>query len=200
MLRHFPYMLKLVFVEDQIATCNVEQREPVLVLRSRIPGRERWDIPLLINQPRLALAVQTILPSEPGILKVEANQLTGRVLVVYDPEQIQYSIHNLLRRAVAFGPISEMEHQLLSTKPEAPFRAARLFLGAEIGCLLFKVLFLGTLCPAAGITSTLAFMLFAGLKARAGTPRITPTFASAAGIISDEPSGIEDYENRTEVM
>ncbi|MEA2260031.1 MAG: hypothetical protein QOJ51_2856, partial [Acidobacteriaceae bacterium] len=47
---------------------NLKQQEPVLVLRSRICGRERWEIPLLINQPRHAVAVQTILASEPGIL------------------------------------------------------------------------------------------------------------------------------------
>jgi hypothetical protein len=54
------------------------------------------------------------------------------------PEQIPYSIHNLLRNAVAFGPISEMEQRLLSAKPVP---AARLFLGAELGCLFFKALF-----------------------------------------------------------
>jgi hypothetical protein len=178
---------------------NLKQREPVLVPRSCISGRERWDVPLLINQPRRALAVQTILASEPGIFRVEANELTGRVLIEYDPEQIQDSIDNLLRRAVAFGPTSEMEQQLLSAKTDAPFPAARLFLGAELGCLLFKVLFLGTLCPTAGITSTLAFVLFAGLKT-AGARRVSPTFASALGIIPDEPRGIEDNENRTEVV
>jgi hypothetical protein len=183
-----------------MTNCNPERRDPVLVLRSRIPGRERWDIPLLMNRPRHALAVQTILASEPGILKVQANKLTGRVLIEYDPEQTRNSIHNLLRRAVAFGPISETEHQLLSAKPEAPFAAARLFLGAELGCSLLKVLLFGSLCPAAGITSALACMLVAGFMADARAPRVTPRLASVGGVVPDEPSGIEDYEDRTEVM
>jgi hypothetical protein len=183
-----------------MTTCNLEQREPAWVLRSRIPGRERWDIPLLMNQPARALAVQTILASEPGILKVEANELTGRVLIEYDPQQIQDSIETLLRRAVAFGPISEMEQQLLSEKPQTSSPALRLFLGAELGCLLFKVLFLRTLCSTAGIASTLAFVVLAGIKARSGAPRVSPTFAAARGIVSDEPGGIEDYEDRTEVV
>jgi Heavy metal associated domain 2 len=183
-----------------VTTRNLKQQEPVLVLRSRISGRERWEIPMLINQPRHALAVQTILASEPGILRIEANELTGRVLIHFDPEQIQDPIHNLLRRAFAFGPISEMEQQLLSAKPEAPFSGARLFLGAELGCLLFKVLFLCTLCPTAGITSALTFVLFARLKARSGSRRVSPTFGSTGGIIPDEPSGIEDHEDRTEIV
>jgi hypothetical protein len=183
-----------------MTNCNLEEAEPVLFLRSRIPGRERWDIPQLINQPRHALAVQTILASEPGILNIETNELTGRVLIEYDPEQRQDSLHNLLKRAVAFGAISEMEQQLLSAKPEGRFPAARLFLGAELGCLLFKVLFLGTLCPAAGIASTLAFILFAGFKARARTARVSPIFMPAAGVIPNEPSGIEDYEDRAEIV
>jgi Heavy metal associated domain 2 len=183
-----------------MTNCNLERREPVLALRSRIPGRERWEIPQLINQPRRALAVQTILASEPGILRIQASELTGRVLIEYDPEQTQNSIHNLLVRAVSFGPISETEQQLLSPKPAAPFPSIRLFLGAELGCLLFKVLFLGTLCPAAGITSTFAFLLFAGFTTRRGAPRISPAFGSSGRIVSDESSGIEDYEDRTEIV
>jgi Heavy metal associated domain 2 len=179
---------------------NLEQQEPVLVLRSRICGRERWEIPLLINQPRHAVAVQTILASEPGILRIEANELTGRVLIHFDPEQIQDPIHNLLRRAFAFGPISEMEQQLLSTNAKAPFPAARLFLGAELGCLLFKVLFLGSLCPTAGITSVLTFVLFARFKAPSGGRRVSPMLGSGGGIIADEPSGIDNHEDRTEIV
>jgi Heavy metal associated domain 2 len=179
---------------------NLKQQEPVLVLRSRISGRERWEIPLLINQPRHALAVQTILASEPGILRIEANELTGRVLIHYDPEQIQDPIHNLLRKAFAFGPLSEREQQLLSAKPKAPFPAARLFLGAELGCLLFKVLFFGSLCPTAGITSALTFVLFARIKAHSAGRQVSPTLGPTGRIVPDKPSGIEDHEDRTEIV
>jgi hypothetical protein len=42
--------------------------------------------------------------------------------VNYDPGQTQDSIHDLLKRAVSFGPISEIEEQLLTAKePEAGF-------------------------------------------------------------------------------
>jgi hypothetical protein len=183
-----------------MTNCNLKRQEPVLVLRSRISGRERWEIPLLINQPRHALALQTILASEPGILRIEANELTGRVLIHYDPEQIQDPIHNLLRKAFAFGPLSEREEQLLSAKPEATFPTARLFLGAELGCLLFKVLFLGTLCPTAGITSALSFVLFARFMARSGSRRESPMLDPTGRIVPDKPSGIEDHEDRTEIV
>lgn len=179
---------------------DTKRQEPVLVLRSRISGRERWEIPLLINQPRHALAVQTILSSEPGILRIKANELTGRVLVHYDPAQIQDPIHNLLRKAFAFGPLSEMEQQLLGAKPEAPFAAVRLFLGAELGCLLFKVLFLGSLCPTAGITSILTFVIFARFKAHSRGGSVSPALRPIPRLIADKPGGIEDHEDRTEIM
>ena len=179
---------------------DTKRQDPVLVLRSRISGRERWEIPLLINQPRHALAVQTILSSEPGILRIEANELTGRVLVHYDPEQVQDPIHGLLRKAFAFGPLSEMEQQLLCAKPEGPFAAVRLFLGAELGCLLFKVLFLGSLCPTAGITSVLTFVLFARLKAHSRGQSVSPPLRPTVRLIPDKSSGIQDHEDRTEIM
>jgi Heavy metal associated domain 2 len=183
-----------------MSNSNLQEREPVLVLRSRVPGRERWSIPVLVNQPRRALALQTILASEPGILRIQANELTGRVLLEFDPNRVRDSIHNLLRRALAFGPISAIEQELLSSRGTSPFASARLFVGAELACLMFKVLFLGTLCPSAGITSVLGFMLFMGLKAGAGRPRIAQPFASAAGIVPDEPSGVEDNQDRAEVV
>ena len=189
-------------VAEGLTDFNQEKARPVFTLRSRIPGRERWDIPALINKPWHALAVQTILTSEPAVLRVVANELTGRVLIEYDPEEIQISIDDLLRKALAFGPLSEAEHQLLAAENEASFPAARLLLGAELGCLVFKALFLSTWCPAAGVASTLGFLLFAACKARTRTRtrRVVPIFASTSGIIPDEASGIGDDEDRAEIV
>jgi hypothetical protein len=189
-----------MLVYERIPDADLERARPVFVLRSHIPGRDRWDIPQLTNDPRRALAVQAILASEPGVLRVQANEVTGRVLVEYDPEETQDSIENLLKKALAFGPVSEPEYQLLSAEREAVFPAARLFLGAELGCLLFKALFLSTWCPTAGVASTLVFVLLAGFKTSARTRRVGPAFASSSGVILDEASRINDYENRAEVM
>jgi hypothetical protein len=187
-------MVYTMGVEERLTDSNLERAGPVFTLRSRIPGRERWDIPALVNKPRHAVAVQTILTSEPAILRVVANELTGRVLIEYDPEAIQVSIDVLLWKALAFGPLSEGEHQLLVAENEASFSTARLLLGAELGCLLFKALFLSTWCPAAGVASTLGFLLFTACKTgmRSRTRRVVPIFASTSGIIPDEASGIGD--------
>jgi Heavy metal associated domain 2 len=193
-------MVDAMLVDERTTDTDLVRARPVFVLRSRIPGRDRWEIPPLINEPRHALAVQTILAGEPGILSVQANEVTGRVLFEYDPQEIQDSIENLLQKALAFGPLSEAEYQLLTVRGEAIFPAARLFLGAELGCLLFKALFLSTWCPAAGVASSLVFVLLATCKTSARTRRVVRVFASAGGIVLNEACGIDDDEDRAEVV
>ncbi len=53
--------------------------------RSAIEGRERWEVDGLLRKPLLAGRVQTDLSEEEGIIRVSANPLTGRVLIVFDP-------------------------------------------------------------------------------------------------------------------
>jgi hypothetical protein len=197
-------MVELMFGNERIPDANLERARPVFALRSRIPGRDRWQIPALIQESRLGLALETILASEPGILRISANRLTGRVLVQYDPEELEDSVENLLRKALDFGPMLPLEQDLLfanrASRDARPFSAVRLFLGAELGCMLFKVLFLSAWCPAASVASTLAFVLLAGLKTGTRTRRVAPTFAITSGVVLDEASGIDDDEDRAEIM
>ncbi len=56
-------------------------QRPDLVLLSRLPHRERWSVPALLNRPRYAAAVEARLRKElPGVA-VTVNSLTGRVLL-----------------------------------------------------------------------------------------------------------------------
>jgi ATP-binding cassette, subfamily B, bacterial len=67
-------------------------------LRSAIPGRERWEAEGIYRRPRLAQQVQFALASTPGVLQAEANPITGRILVVYDPETFDGSVEALIQR------------------------------------------------------------------------------------------------------
>jgi ATP-binding cassette subfamily B protein len=54
---------------------------PVLVLRSSIPGRERWEVEGLKGRVALAAALEKALRAENGVTSARANPATGRVLI-----------------------------------------------------------------------------------------------------------------------
>jgi hypothetical protein len=122
-------------------------RRPKLVLRSRIPGRERWFVDVLEGNPRLAAAVELVLRSEEGVDEARANPLTGRVLFRYRADSISESVETLLRRAVEAGPMSEAEFAAL--KPERPQGGSfsKQLLTAEIACSLSHIVLFGGFCP-----------------------------------------------------
>ena len=130
--------------------------EPKLVLRSRVPGRERWYVHLLEDNPRLAAALELVLRSEEGIEEAIANPVTGRVLVRYRPGSLVEPMATLLRRAVAAGPMSQEEFAALRpTKLPGPF-CKHLFT-AEVACSLSHVVLFGGLCPL-GIAATVVLL------------------------------------------
>jgi hypothetical protein len=53
-----------------------------------IPGRVRLKIISLRDNPELAREIRARLAGLQGIRRVEANPLTGSLLVLYDPEEI----------------------------------------------------------------------------------------------------------------
>ena len=117
-----------------------------LVLRSQVHGRERWYIDALEDNPHLAAAVELVLRSDKGVEGARANPLTGRVLVQYNPDLLSEPVEALIRRALAFGPMSSEEFSAL--QPERPrWLEARHFIAAEIACTAIKLLLLGSCCP-----------------------------------------------------
>jgi ATP-binding cassette, subfamily B, bacterial len=67
-------------------------------LRSAIRGRERWEVRSIYQRPRMAQQVQAALSALPGVIQAEANSVTGRVLVVFDPDQFQGTVETELQR------------------------------------------------------------------------------------------------------
>jgi ATP-binding cassette, subfamily B, bacterial len=81
---------------------------PEILLRSRVPGRDRWNVPCLIGDERWSAAVELVLRGEEGVLDVTANPSTGRVLVTYVSAQLTVPIEVLLKNALQFGPPAQV--------------------------------------------------------------------------------------------
>jgi len=127
----------------------IQQKTPPvkMVLRSRVPGRERWHIHALEDRPRLAAALELVLGSEQGVEHVQANPLTGRVLVHYRPDLISEAIEQLIHRAIEFGPMTPQEY---AARPKhSGGWSARHLLAAEIVCTALKMTMFGGCCSLA---------------------------------------------------
>jgi hypothetical protein len=137
---------------------RVPARQPRLVLRSRVPERDRWYVDLLEDNPRLAAAVELVLRSEEGIEEARANPLTGRVLVRYRPNVIPKSVEALLRRAVDGGPMTREEFAAL--RPERPVGSgSKQLLTAEIACCVPHLVLFGGICPLGLAATGVLFLL-----------------------------------------
>ena len=134
-------------IEDGLLTKPVLESRPAMVLCSRVPGRERWYIDALEDNPRLAATVEVVLRSEEGILDARANPLTGRVMVRYRRDLLSESPEALIRRAVEFGPMSEAEFSSFRSKKTPVTLSFRHLLLAELGCSAINLIILGELCP-----------------------------------------------------
>jgi ATP-binding cassette, subfamily B, bacterial len=69
--------------------------------RSVVPGRQRWDIAVLLNRPRVAELLETMLRERSGIEVVRANPVTGRLLVFHDTALSGDEVGQLVREAAA---------------------------------------------------------------------------------------------------
>ncbi|MDH3602920.1 MAG: ABC transporter transmembrane domain-containing protein, partial [Candidatus Tectomicrobia bacterium] len=83
--------------EGQGSTKLTVRPRPEIRLRSAIPGRERWEVHCIHRKPRLAVAIEQRLQQHAGIVAVQANPATGRVLVRYDPSVLQTQVQPLMR-------------------------------------------------------------------------------------------------------
>ncbi|MFD0351621.1 hypothetical protein ACFQ0M_47290 [Kitasatospora aburaviensis] len=69
--------------------------------RSVIPGRQRWDVKLVLGRPRTAEILAAALRRIPGITEARANPVTGGVLVRHDARVRAADVGRIVRRAVA---------------------------------------------------------------------------------------------------
>jgi ATP-binding cassette subfamily B protein len=68
-----------------------------LTLRSAIRGRERWEVKAMRRRPDIAQELENRLLLHPGVLKVKANPISSRILVIYSPEMLKPRVGQLLR-------------------------------------------------------------------------------------------------------
>ena len=151
-------ILKLMMQRVAVTETNqtVEQVPPTLrtlesrlaiVLCSQVPGRERWYVDALEDNPRLAATVEVVLKSEEGILDARANPLTGRVVVRYQRGLPSESVEALIHRAVEFGPMSEAEFSSFRSKKAPTNLSFRHLVAAELACCAVNLILLGEFCP-----------------------------------------------------
>ncbi|MFD4535468.1 ATP-binding cassette domain-containing protein [Kitasatospora sp. NPDC058397] len=87
--------------------------------RSVIPGRQRWDVRLVLGRPRTAEVLAAALRRIPGITEAQANPVTGGVLVRHDSRVSATDVGRILRRAVA-----QVAARPVATGRPAPTRPA----------------------------------------------------------------------------
>ncbi|MGW0949078.1 ATP-binding cassette domain-containing protein [Streptomyces sp. NPDC002623] len=68
--------------------------------RSVIPGRQRWDVKLLLGRPQAAEVLAAALRRLPGITEAQASPITGGLLVRHDARVKATDVGQLVRRAV----------------------------------------------------------------------------------------------------
>lgn len=83
-------------------------------LTSALPGRERWEIPALRRQPLVVGIVEQLLARNPEIASATGNAISGRILVVFDPEAPAGRTRALIAEAV------ELAREHVATMPRAP--------------------------------------------------------------------------------
>jgi len=138
---------------EAVATCFE------MSIRSQVPGRERWDIPVLRDNPALARSVELVLRGEPGVIEASANHATGRLLLRFAPGQITAPVEQLIRTALSFGPLNALEMRMGGGS--AHRHALRSLLVVELGCVLLKsVILAGGCLPGGAIATAAMFLLF----------------------------------------
>ena len=73
---------------------------------SRITGRERWEVPAILNRPRYAAAVEARLKEICGMVHVTVNSVTGRVLFV-SPSSSPIDVLRFLSDALSVEPLDK---------------------------------------------------------------------------------------------
>jgi ATP-binding cassette subfamily B protein len=128
-------------------------------VRSRVPGRERWNIPVLRNNPALCEAVGLVLRGESGVLECQASPVSGRLLLRFEPGRITAPVDQMIRSALSFGPLNSREMRMNGAK--AGRNALRSLFVAELGCVLLKsALLAGGCVPGGALAAAAMFFLF----------------------------------------
>src|SRR5438045_3999106 len=135
---------------------------------SALPGRERWDIGILRGRPRLVSRLEQILNGRTEVVSVSGSAVTGRLLIVYDPNIASEELALHVRTALD-SSLDAIDFEPAPRKREASeieFDADLNTVGAVVGTVLAGAAFLFGAGPLAaialGITATVAVATTAG--------------------------------------
>ena|ERR1043165_44274 len=92
---------------------------PGIRLLSATRGRERWEVKAIWRKPALARKLEDNLLEYPGIKEVVANPVSGRILVLYEPNTIGLHVESLI-----LDGLSNLESQGLTKKSAASNNAS----------------------------------------------------------------------------
>lgn len=116
-------------------------RSAEVVLLSSVPGRQRWRVPAVESQPRLAAAIEIALKRHASAAQVKANPVTGSILIMWQSSQAAVEVTAIITRAIEAGPLSEGSYLKLRGAPDGKARKLvnKLVLGGfKLGLILFS--------------------------------------------------------------
>jgi len=118
-----------------------------VVLLSSVPGRQRWRVPAIESRPRLAAAVEMALKKQSGAAQINANPVTGTILIRCQASEATVEITAIISRAIEAGPLDEAAYLKLRGAPDGKSRKLvnKLWLGGfKLGLILFSRLAWGS--------------------------------------------------------
>ncbi|OXM54570.1 hypothetical protein [Amycolatopsis alba] len=68
--------------------------------RSVLPGRQRWDIPVMRGRPEVAKLLASRLENASGVLRAQASPVTGTMLVHHAASLDRAELGRVVRRTV----------------------------------------------------------------------------------------------------
>lgn len=105
-----------------------------LVVRSCLPGRVRFDVPLLRLAPGISAAIEADLTATPIIIEARANGLTGGLLVRFAPHLCLQDIESCVRASLlkhAESAYAKASTPAISTANKSPSPLRRLLASTE---------------------------------------------------------------------
>lgn len=109
--------------------------------KSVIPGRQRWDIGIVLANPHVTEFLESRLRQAPGVEGVHANPITGRLLLRHDTALTSQDVEQLVREAVALS----VQQAAALRQPSRALRARKQQRGRVAWLLSFAGLVGGTI-------------------------------------------------------
>lgn len=92
--------------------------------RSVIPGRQRWDVGVVLGRPCVAEFLEVGLRESPGVGGVRVNPVTGRLLIIHGTVLSSADVDQLVRDTVALA-VRQAMTRTLSSRPASSMVSTR---------------------------------------------------------------------------